>query len=48
MPLWVAVPVRILEGMFFVGSIGSVVVLGLVGIEDLKTLFGMEENENQS
>jgi hypothetical protein len=46
MPLWVVVPVRILEGMFVVGSIGSVAVLVLSGIEDLKTLFGMEEDES--
>jgi hypothetical protein len=39
--------VRILEGMFVVGSIGSVVVLVLSGIEDLKLLFGREE-ENHS
>jgi hypothetical protein len=39
--------VRILEGMFVVGSIGSLVVLVLSGIEDLKLLFGREE-ENHS
>jgi hypothetical protein len=39
--------VRILEGMFVVGSIGSFVVLVLSGIEDLKLLFGREE-ENHS
>jgi hypothetical protein len=46
MRLWVVVPVRILEGMFVVGSIGSVAVLVISGIEDLKTLFGMEEDES--
>jgi hypothetical protein len=35
--------VRILETMFVVGAIGSVVVLVLSGIEDLKLLFGREE-----
>ncbi len=39
---------RILEGMFIVGSIGSSAVFVLSGIEDLKTLFGMEEDENRS
>ena len=39
---------RILETMFVVGSVGSFVVLGLSGIEDLKTLFGMEENESHT
>ena len=45
--LIVTVVVRILEGMFVVGAIGSVVVLVLSGIEDLKLLFGREE-ENHS
>jgi len=35
--------IRILEGMFVVGALGSTVVLVLSGIEDLKTLFGGEE-----
>jgi hypothetical protein len=43
----VTVLVRILEGMFVVGSIGSFVVLVLSGIEDLKMLLGREE-ENHS
>ncbi len=45
MSLWVVVPVRILESMFIIGSAGSAVVLGLSGVEDLKTLVGMEEDE---
>jgi hypothetical protein len=44
----VTILVRILEGMFFVGAIGSFVVLVLTGIEDLKMLFGREEEENHS
>lgn len=44
----VTVLVRILEGMFVVGSIGSFVVLVLSGIEDLKMLLGREEEENHS
>lgn len=39
--------VRILEGMFVVGAIGSFVVILLSGIEDLKMLLGREE-ENHS
>jgi hypothetical protein len=38
--------VRILESMFVVGAIGSVAVLVLSGIEDLKLLFGLEESEH--
>ena len=43
----VTVLVRILEGMFVVGAIGSVAVLVLSGIEDLKLLFG-REGQNHS
>jgi hypothetical protein len=42
----VTVLVRILEAMFAVGAIGSVVVLLLSGIEDLKLLFGREEQNH--
>jgi len=42
----VTVLVRILEAMFVVGAIGSVVVLVLSGIEDLKLLFGREERNH--
>jgi hypothetical protein len=42
----ITVLVRVLEGMFVVGAIGSVVVLVLSGIEDLKLLFGREEENN--
>lgn len=37
---------RILETMFVVGSVGSVIVLVLSGIEDFKTLFGREESDH--
>jgi hypothetical protein len=47
MSLIVVLLVRILEGMFVVGALGSAVVLVLSGIEDLKLLFGREE-ENHS
>jgi hypothetical protein len=42
----ITVLVRILEGMFVVGTIGSVVVLVLSGIEDFKMLFGREEEDH--
>lgn len=43
----ITVVVRLLEGLFAVGVVGSFIVLVLSGIEDLKTLFGREE-ENHS
>ena len=43
----ITVLVRFLEGMFFVGAIGSFVVIVLSGFEDLKMLLGREE-ENHS
>ena len=39
----ILVLMRILEGMLVVGAIGTVIVLLLSGIEDLKLLFGREE-----
>ena len=48
MPLSVVLVARILEGMYMVGSIGSFVVLILSGIEDMKTLFGMDEEGKTS
>jgi len=46
MPLVVTLVARLLETMFVIGSIGSVAVLVLSGIEDLKTLLGREESEH--
>ena len=46
MPLIITLVVRLLEGMFIIGSIGSAVVLVLSGIEDFKTLLGREESEH--
>jgi hypothetical protein len=46
MSVVVTVLARILESMFVIGSIGSVVVLVLSGIEDLKMLLGREESEH--
>jgi hypothetical protein len=39
----VTVLVRILEGMFVVGAVGSFLVIVLSGIEDLKMLLGRED-----
>jgi hypothetical protein len=38
--------VRILESMFVIGTIGTVAVLVLSAIEDLKLLFGLEEEDH--
>jgi hypothetical protein len=46
MSVVVTVLARILESMFVIGSIGSLVVLILSGIEDLKMLLGREESEH--
>ena len=46
MPLVVTLVVRLLESMFVIGSIGSVAVFVLSGIEDLKTLLGREESQH--
>lgn len=35
--------VRILETMFVVGAIGCVAVLALTAVEDVRTLFGRDE-----
>ena len=42
----VTVLVRILEGMFLLGIIGSFVVIVLTGIEDLRMLLGREEQNH--
>jgi hypothetical protein len=44
--VFITILVRFLEGMFVIGSIGSVIVLVLSGIEDIKTLFGGEEEHH--
>jgi hypothetical protein len=35
--------VRILEGMFAIGVVGSTLVLLVTFVEDIETLFGMED-----
>jgi hypothetical protein len=44
--IFVIIVARFLETLFVVGSIGSFVVLVLSGIEDIKTLFGAEEEHH--
>jgi hypothetical protein len=43
----VAISVRILEVLFFVGWIGSAVVILLAGIEDMHTVLKGHEPEEQ-
>ena len=40
-----AVAARVLETMFVVGAVGCFVVLMLTAVEDIRTLFGIEEKE---
>jgi hypothetical protein len=39
------VAIRILEGMFLVGALGSVVVLVLTTIDDVRVLFGSDDEK---
>ena len=39
------IAVRILETIFVIGAVGCVVVLMLTAIEDVRTLFGLDEKE---
>jgi hypothetical protein len=48
MSVFVRVAVRVLEAMFFIGGIGSAIVLILTGIEDLETLLGKDASERPS
>ena len=43
MGMFLAFAIRLLELMFAVGAIGSVVVLVLSGIEDIETLIGSDD-----
>jgi hypothetical protein len=38
--------VRILEGMFAIGLVGSTLVLLITFVEDVETLFGREETHH--
>ncbi len=38
--------IRVLEGMFVVGWAGTILVLVLSGIEDLRTLLGKEDESH--
>jgi hypothetical protein len=45
MHIMVVVGVRILEGMFLVGSLGCITVIALTVIEDLRTLVGHDDDK---
>jgi hypothetical protein len=44
MGVLVTIGIRVLEAMFVVGGVGSVIVLILSGIEDIETLMGSEDS----
>jgi hypothetical protein len=44
MSIVLVVAVRILEGMFIVGAVGCTAVLALTAVEDLRTLFGKDDD----
>jgi hypothetical protein len=44
MGMFVTLGIRLLEFMFAVGMIGSVVVLILTGIEDIEILLGFDDS----
>jgi len=39
--------IRILEGIFVVGAIGCVAVLLLTAVEDVRTLFGLDDDDRK-
>ena len=45
MHVMVVVGVRILEGMFLVGSLGCITVIVLTVIEDVRTLVGHDDDK---
>lgn len=47
MELLITLGIRLLETMFVVGGIGSLLVLVLTGIEDIETLFGSDDPNRQ-
>lgn len=47
MEVLVSIGVRLLEAMFVLGGVGSVVVLILTSIEDVGTLASSDENEQR-
>ena len=40
--------IRLLEGMFVLGALGSVLVLVLTTIDDVRELFGKHERDEES
>jgi len=45
MEMLITIAIRLLEAMFVVGGIGSLLVIILSGIEDIGTLLGSDEGE---
>jgi hypothetical protein len=45
MPVVLVVAVRILEGMFVMGTIGCLAVLALTAIEDVRTLLDLDKDD---
>ena len=46
MGILVAIAIRLLEGMFAIGAIGSFIVLILTAIEDIETLAGVGDSKH--
>ena len=44
----VSLAIRLLEGMFVLGALGSVLVLVLTTIDDVRELFGKHERDEES
>ena len=44
----VSVCIQILEVLFAIGCVGSVVVIILSGVEDVETIFSSQEEEEQA
>lgn len=42
------IAVRFVEGMFVIGGLGCLIVLILTAIEDVRTLFGLDDNEESA
>lgn len=46
--MWTSIAVRLLEGMFVVGVLGSALVVALTAIEDFKMLFSRDNKNNNN
>jgi hypothetical protein len=43
MSMLVLIAVRVLEGMFIIGTVGCTAVLALTAVEDVRTLLGRDD-----